>query len=187
VLVSQVGDVGVRGFEVLEAFQRGGAAGVGALFADVIAARTTELHDQAAALPADCGPAQAFFAFWALAVEQANRNAALCGALAPGTAAKLRIPETLGPPGTAMPPAGPSPPWTQAPASQIIAAPGREPRAVPTFTTSRSTGEVASSDPAASPPLRRSPEPRERPGLLLHQVRSARVSSRASVGHMVTA
>jgi AcrR family transcriptional regulator len=66
-----------------------------ALFAEVIAARTTELLDQAAALPADRGPAQAFFAFWALVAEQAHRNAALCDAFTPGTAQQLRIPETL--------------------------------------------------------------------------------------------
>ena len=66
-----------------------------ALFAEVIAARTTELLDQAAALPADRGPAQAFFAFWALVVEQVHRNAALCDAFTPGTAQQLRIPETL--------------------------------------------------------------------------------------------
>jgi AcrR family transcriptional regulator len=66
-----------------------------ALFAEVIAARMTELLDQAAALPADLGPAQAFFAFWALAVEQAHRNAALCDAFTPGTAQQLHIPEAL--------------------------------------------------------------------------------------------
>jgi AcrR family transcriptional regulator len=66
-----------------------------ALFAEVIAARTTELLDEAAALPADRGPAQAFFAFWALAAEQAHRSAALCHAFTPGTAEQLRIPETL--------------------------------------------------------------------------------------------
>jgi len=63
-----------------------------ALVAEVIAARTTELLDQAATLPADHSPAQAFFAFWALAVEQAHRNTALCDAF---TAQQLRIPETL--------------------------------------------------------------------------------------------
>jgi AcrR family transcriptional regulator len=66
-----------------------------ALLAEVIAARTTELLDQATALPTDCGPAEAFFAFWALVVEQAHRNAALCEAFTPSIAHQLRIPEAL--------------------------------------------------------------------------------------------
>lgn len=66
-----------------------------ALFAEVIAARTAELLDQAATLPAHCGPAEAFFAFWTLTVEQAHRNAALCDAFTPSTAQQLRIPATL--------------------------------------------------------------------------------------------
>jgi AcrR family transcriptional regulator len=66
-----------------------------ALFAEVIAARMTELLDQAAALPADRGPAEAFFAFWALAVEQAHRSAALCEAFTASVAQQLRVPEAL--------------------------------------------------------------------------------------------
>jgi AcrR family transcriptional regulator len=66
-----------------------------ALFAEVIATRTTELLDQAATLPAGRSPAQAFFTFWTLALEQAHRNAALCDAFTPGTAQQRRIPETL--------------------------------------------------------------------------------------------
>jgi AcrR family transcriptional regulator len=66
-----------------------------ALFAEVIAARMTDLLDQAARLTADHGPAEAFFGFWALAVEQAHRNAALCDAFTPSIAQQLRIPEEL--------------------------------------------------------------------------------------------
>lgn len=66
-----------------------------ALFAEVIAAGMTELLDQATALSADRGPAEAFFAFWALAVEQAHRNAALCEAFTSRVARQLHIPEAL--------------------------------------------------------------------------------------------
>ena len=66
-----------------------------ALFAEVIAARMTDLLEQAATLSAVRGPAEAFFAFWTLAAEQAHRNAALCDALTPSVAQQLRIPETL--------------------------------------------------------------------------------------------
>lgn len=66
-----------------------------ALFAEVIAARMTDLLDQAVTLPTRCGPGEAFFAFWSLAVEQAHRNTALCHAFAPSIAAQLRLPETL--------------------------------------------------------------------------------------------
>lgn len=66
-----------------------------ALLAEVLAARTTELLDQAVAISTDCGPAEAFFAFWALVAEQAQRNAALCDAFTPSVTHQLRIPEAL--------------------------------------------------------------------------------------------
>lgn len=65
------------------------------LFAEVIAARTTELIDEAVRLPERYGPAESFFAFWTLTVEQAHRNAVLCDAFTSSTAAQLRIPATL--------------------------------------------------------------------------------------------
>jgi AcrR family transcriptional regulator len=66
-----------------------------ALFAEVIAARMTDLLDRATVLSAERGPAEAFFAFWALAVEQAHRNAALCEAFTPSVAQQFRVPEAL--------------------------------------------------------------------------------------------
>jgi AcrR family transcriptional regulator len=66
-----------------------------ALFAEVIAARMTDLLDQATTLSTNCGPDEAFFAFWALAAEQAHHNAALCNALSPSVAQQLRVPKAL--------------------------------------------------------------------------------------------
>jgi AcrR family transcriptional regulator len=65
------------------------------LFVEVIAARLAELLDQASSLSADHGPAEAFFAFWALASELAYRNAALCDAFAASTAEEFKIPDRL--------------------------------------------------------------------------------------------
>jgi AcrR family transcriptional regulator len=60
------------------------------LFVEVMAARLSDLLDQADALSADRGPAEAFFAFWSLATEQAHRNAVLCDAFTSSTGEELR-------------------------------------------------------------------------------------------------
>jgi AcrR family transcriptional regulator len=59
------------------------------LFAEVLSARMSDLLDQADALSADSSPGGAFYTFWALATEQAQRNAAICHAFISSTGQEL--------------------------------------------------------------------------------------------------
>jgi AcrR family transcriptional regulator len=66
-----------------------------ALYVQVVATRLADLLDRADALAAEREPADAFFAFWGLAVDEACRNAALCEAFASATGEEHRVPDEV--------------------------------------------------------------------------------------------